>query len=72
MAKTLTLNEKEYDIDSLSDDAKRLANNILFCDSKLSQLQNEAAVLQTGRNAYIQALTNMLENPDQQASKSDS
>lgn len=65
MAKTLTLNGKDYSIDSLSDEAKRLANNILFCDSKLNQLQNEAAVIQTARNAYIQILTNKLENPGQ-------
>ena len=63
MAKTLTLNGKEYDIDSLSDEAKRLANNIIFCDGKLNQLQSEGAVIQTARNTYIQALTNKLENP---------
>ena len=63
MAGTLTLNGKEYNIDELSDEAKRLANNVAFADTKLNQLQNEAAVIQTGRAAYVQALTKLLEEP---------
>ena len=66
MARTLTLNGKEYDIDEMNDEAKNLANNIIFAENKLNMLKNEAAVLQTGRNAYVQALTNLLENPKQE------
>jgi hypothetical protein len=72
MARTLTLNGKEYNIDELSDDAKKIANNIVFAESKLNQLQNEAAIVQTARNAYIQVLSNMLENPKQAPEKADS
>ena len=63
MAQTLTLNDKTYNIDELSDDAKRLANNIVFTDNKLSQLQSEAAVIQTARSTYTKALTAILEKP---------
>jgi hypothetical protein len=67
MARTLTLNGKEYNIDELSDEAKQLANNVVFADAKLNQLQNEAAVIQTGRSAYVQALTKLLEEPTEQS-----
>ena len=63
MAQTLTLNDKTYNIEDLSDDAKRLANNIVFAESKLTHLQNEAGLVQTARNTYTQALTAILENP---------
>ena len=66
MAQNLTLNDKTYNIDELSDEAKRLANNILFADSKLTQLQNEAALVKTARNTYTKALTTILENPVEQ------
>ena len=72
MAKTLTLNDKSYNIEDLSDDAKRLATNILFAENKLSQLQSEAAVIQTARNAYTQALTAILEKPAESEEQSDS
>ena len=73
MAQTLTLNGKEYNIDDLSDEAKNIANNIVFADAKLNQLRNEAALIQTARNAYVQALTNEIEKkPAKEAEASDS
>ncbi len=61
MATTVTLNDKEYNIDELSEEARRLANNIVFADAKIKQLRNEAAVIQAGRVACAQALSGMLE-----------
>ncbi len=56
MAQTLTINDKSYDIEELSDEAKNLLANVRFADAKLKDLQREVAVVQTARNAYLQAL----------------
>jgi len=64
MAQTLTLNDKIYNIDDLSDEANRLANNIIFAEAKLTQLNNEAALVQTARSTYTKALTAILEPAD--------
>lgn len=53
---TVTIEGKEYDIDSLSQEAKTQLGNIQAVDRKLSDLQQEAAILQTARNAYAAAL----------------
>jgi len=52
----LTIDGKEYDIASLSDEAKAQLNNIQTVERKLAELQQEAAILQTARNAYAAAL----------------
>lgn len=52
----LTIGGKEYDIESLSDEAKAQLNNIRVVERKLAELQQEAAILQTARNAYAAAL----------------
>ena len=64
MAQTLTLNDKIYNIDDLSDEANRLANNIIFAEAKLTQLNNEAALVQTARSTYTKALRAILEPAD--------
>jgi len=58
---TIMIDGKEYDIDSMSDEAKENINNIQFCDQKLAELQAETAVIQTARNAYATVLKNILE-----------
>ncbi|MBL4820834.1 MAG: hypothetical protein JKY98_07575 [Gammaproteobacteria bacterium] len=63
MADNLTLNDKTYKFDELSDEAKALVNNIRFAENKLAQLKSEAALVQTARNTYTQALTAILEKP---------
>lgn len=53
---TLNVDGKEYDIEQLSDAARGHAASIRLVDEKLAELQQEAAILQTARNAYVQAL----------------
>lgn len=53
---TLTIDGKEYDTKQLSDAAKAQVTNIQIVDQKLTQLQQEMAIMQTARNAYVQAL----------------
>jgi len=71
MAQALTVNDKAYDIDDLSDEAKGLVNNIRYAEAKLVELQRESAVIQTARNAYTQALTAIVEKPEEEAEKAE-
>jgi len=51
-----TIDGKEYDTEQLSEAAREQLASIQLVDQKLAQLQQEAAILQTARNAYAQAL----------------
>ncbi|MBO6899658.1 MAG: hypothetical protein JJ868_20100 [Shimia sp.] len=53
---TLTIDGKEYDTEQLSDAAREQLVNIQIVDEKLRTAQRDAAIMQTARNAYIQAL----------------
>jgi hypothetical protein len=52
----LTIDGKEYDTEQLSDAAKAQLTNVQLVDQKIAQLQQELAIMQTARNAYVQAL----------------
>lgn len=53
---TITIDNKSYDLDSLSNDAKAQLASLQFVDQELARLQAQAAALQTARNAYAKAL----------------
>ena len=53
---TITIDNKNYDLASLSNDAKAQLASVQFVDQELARLQAHAAALQTARNAYLQAL----------------
>lgn len=59
MAK-VTIDNKEYDSDALSGDARDNVLNIRFCDAKLTDLRREMAMVQTARNAYASVLQGQL------------
>ena len=52
----VTIDNKEYSVDSLSENAKAQLANIQFVDAQLQQLNNEWAVADTARIAYTNAL----------------
>ena len=52
----ITIDNKQYELESLSDDAKAQLASIQFVDSELVRLQAKAAALQTARAAYSKAL----------------
>jgi hypothetical protein len=52
----ITIDNKQYDLASLSDEAKSQLASIQFVDSELARLQAKAAALQTARIAYSKAL----------------
>ncbi len=45
-----------YILDDLFESAKSLAQNIIFIDEQISQLQNEWAISNTARNGYLRLL----------------
>jgi len=63
MAK-ITINGREYDTESLSDEAKQRLGSIQFVDRRINELRAELAAMQTARNAYTHALTSMLEKKE--------
>jgi len=58
---TITIDSKEYDVDSLSEESKAQLVNLRYVDSELARLQAQAATLQTARIAYGRALKQTLE-----------
>ena len=60
MAQMVTIDGKEYDVDTLSDDAKGQLISLQVTDQKIAQLQQELAIFQTARAAYGRALTEAL------------
>ena len=55
---TITIEGKDYAIDSLSDRAKEQIASIQFVDARVQQLQNEWAVSDTARIGYTNAIKN--------------
>ena len=71
MAK-ITIDEKDYDVDDLSDEAKAQVVSLNFVDAELNRLQLKVAAMQTARNAYASALNSMLgENEDSEVEMSE-
>ena len=57
---TLNIDNKEYDLDSLSDECKAQLASIQFVEQELARLQAKTATLRTAKNAYLQALQKSL------------
>ena len=55
-SKTITINDKEYILDDLSDAAKAQLGSLQLTDQEIVRLQQQLAIAQTARNAYAQAL----------------
>ena len=57
---TITIDNVDYDLDKLSDEAKAQLASIQFCDQELQRLQAQSAAYQTARMAYAKALNDAL------------
>lgn len=53
---TITIDNIDYELDSLSEEAKAQLQSIQFVDQELARLQVRMAAMQTARNAYVGAL----------------
>ena len=54
--KTGTINDKEYDLDDLSDAVKSQIVNLQVVDGEITRLNQQLAIMQTARNAYAKVL----------------
>ena len=56
----IKIDDKDYDTDTFSDEAKAQLQRLNFVDQELARLNAQAAVLQTARIAYAKALNDAL------------
>lgn len=59
----ITVNEKEYDVDAMTDEQKILLNHVQDLDRKIGNTQFNLDQLMMGREAIAQRLVDALENP---------
>ena len=52
----IKIDDKDYDYDTLPEEAKNQLRMLQFVDAELARLQGQAAVLQTARISYAKAL----------------
>lgn len=57
----ITIDGTEYDTETLSDNAKAQVASLQYLQVHKTQLQNEIAVLETAKRAYIAKLKSQLE-----------
>lgn len=63
----ITINDKEYTEDQLSDEQKVLINHITDLDRKVSSTQFNLDQLQVGRKAFMSLLEASLETEEKEA-----
>ena len=56
----IKIDNKEYDMYSLSKEAKAQLQSIQFVDNEIARLQAQLAAMKTARNTYAKALTSVL------------
>lgn len=65
--KTITINDKEYTEEQLTDDQKVLINHITDLDRKVGSTQFNLDQLQVGRKAFMSLLEASLETEEMEA-----
>jgi len=63
-AAMIKINDVDYQLDDLSDDAKGQLQGIQVADAEIKRLNMQLALAQTARNAYMQALQAVLPAQD--------
>lgn len=53
---SINIDNKEYNLDALSNDCKVQIESVQFCDQEIARLQAKIAVYKTAKVAYIKAL----------------
>ena len=59
---TVTINNKEYNLDDLTDKAKENLASLQFVQNELKKLQAQIAVFNTAASAYSNALQKEIDN----------
>lgn len=63
--KTITIGDKEYTEDQLTDQQKVMINHITDLDRKIGSTQFNLDQLQVGKQAFMEMLTKTFEEPSQ-------
>ena len=63
---TIKIDDREFDVDALSPEAKQQLEMLVATETKLRELQRDTAITQTARNAYANALKSLLPTPLEQ------
>ena len=58
---TITIDDKEYDLDAMSEEAKAQLVSIQFVDAELARLNAQSAAYQTARVGYANELKKHLD-----------
>jgi len=64
--KTITVNDKEYNVDDLTEQQVAMVNHITDLDRKLGSARFNVDQLAFGREAFVNALANSLEAEPQE------
>mgnify|MGYP007047465301 CR=1 FL=1 len=67
--KTITINDKEYTEDQLTDQQKVMINHVADLDRKIGSTQFNLDQLQVGKDAFVNMLTRSLEEPVAEAAE---
>lgn len=62
--KTITVNDIEYDVDSLTQEQVQMVNHVSDLDRKLSSARFNVDQLNVGREAFVNMLTQSLTTPE--------
>ena len=56
MAQKIKLDDKEYEIDGISDAAKATLESLQFATQRIKELTNMQALLQRAKNSYVDSI----------------
>lgn len=59
---TIIIDDKEYDYEKLSKEAKAQLASMQFCDQEIQRLQAQTAITQTARLSYKKALNDLIQS----------
>tara|TARA_R100000935_G_C2710812_1_gene114010 strand:+ start:275 stop:496 length:222 start_codon:yes stop_codon:yes gene_type:complete len=62
--KTITVNDIDYDVDSLTQEQVQMVNHVSDLDRKLSSARFNVDQLNVGREAFVNMLTQSLTTPE--------
>tara|TARA_B110000438_G_C15352055_1_gene452559 strand:+ start:138 stop:377 length:240 start_codon:yes stop_codon:yes gene_type:complete len=57
---TITIDDKEYSLDDLSDECKAEIQSLQFCEGEIARLNAKLAVAATARIAYQRAVAKLM------------
>lgn len=60
---TLKIGDKEYDINTLNDEAKKHLAALQIAENEINQLRARLGMIETARGVYLQMLMNAVNDP---------